>query len=88
MVNENLIIGLEWGSSYQVGGFITLKDLKEKLPLLTMQGWSIRRICDWRYTTFFQRFRFDPFTGEEIPWKQIKREYGTTNSRGSETDSI
>ena len=88
MVDENLIIGLEWGSSYQVGEFIILKDLKEKLPLLTMQGWNIRRICDWRYNAFFQRFRFDPFTGEEIPWKQIKREYGTTNSRNSKTDSI
>lgn len=87
MVNENLIIGLEYVYSYH-SEFITLKDLKERLPLLTEQGWNIRRICDWRYTTFFQRFRFDPFTGEEIPWKQIKREYGTTDSRSIKTDSI
>lgn len=75
MVNENLIIGLEWGSSYQEREFVTLKDLKARLPLLSMQGWNIRRICDWRYGTFFQRFVYDPFTGEKIPWKQIRREY-------------
>ena len=31
-----------------------------------------QQLCDWRYATCLNRFRFDPFDGEKIDWKQIK----------------
>ena len=35
--------------------------------------WSAAQYCDRRYTTNLERFNYDPWTGEEIDWKEVKR---------------
>ena len=35
--------------------------------------WSAAQYCDRRYTTNLLRFNYDPWTGEEIDWKEVKR---------------
>lgn len=35
--------------------------------------WTPAQYCDRRYTTNLYRFNYDPWTGEEINWKEVKR---------------
>lgn len=35
--------------------------------------WTARQYCDFRYSTNLHRFLFDPYTGEKLEWKEIKK---------------
>jgi hypothetical protein len=38
-------------------------------------AFNIDQYCDRRYTTNIQRFNYDPFTGEKISWKEVRKYY-------------
>ena len=35
--------------------------------------YKARQFCDFRFSTNLQRFVYDPYTGEKIDWKEVKR---------------
>lgn len=36
-------------------------------------AYTARQYCDFRFTTNLHRFVYDPYTGEKIDWKEVKR---------------
>lgn len=38
-----------------------------------ISAFTARQYCDFRYSTNLERFKYDPFTGENIDWKEVKR---------------
>lgn len=40
------------------------------------RGWTCytpKQYCDWRYSTNLERFVYDPYTGEKINWKEVRK---------------
>lgn len=53
---------------------ITIGELRNELHANPcFLKWDSRELCDWRYSTCLTRFRYDPYTGEKLDWKEIKK---------------
>ena len=35
--------------------------------------YTAAQYCDWRFNTDLRRFRFDPYTGKRIDWKEVRK---------------
>ena len=51
---------------------VTIGDLKEYLAKGNTV-YKANQYCDWRYSTSLTRFVFDPYTGEKINWKEVRK---------------
>lgn len=57
------------------GREITWKELKDELALFHYTEYSLLQYTDFRCSTDLNaRFLYDPFTGETIPWKELRKE--------------
>lgn len=65
----NTTIGM-WSEEF-LGRPITIGELYDEV-VNKRSIFSPKQLCDWRYSTNLMRFKFDPYTAEEIDWKQIK----------------
>lgn len=53
---------------------ITIGELHDEIhATFCFCKWGAREFCDWRYSTCLTRFRYDPYTGEELDWKKIRK---------------
>ena len=69
MTNNKTTIGLIC-VSYDREYLCTVDDLKSELK---NTRYTAQQYCDWRYATNLQRFSYDPWTGDKINWKEVKR---------------
>jgi len=54
--------------------FDCLCNIGRLVECFARQSWyTAEQYCDFRCSTNLQRFKFDPFTGEEIDWKKVKQ---------------
>lgn len=58
-------------TSFSCESLCTIDELGERLA--GQSRYTAKQYCDFRYSTNLQRFRYDPFTGEKIDWKEVKR---------------
>ena len=66
MTTDNTTIGIR----YDDGNAITVEELRKD----TISSYfTINQYCDFRYSTNIGRFNYDPYTGEKIDWKEVKR---------------
>ena len=59
-----------WSEEF-LGRPITISELYDEV-VNKHSIYSPKQLCDWRYSTNLMRFTFDPYTGEQLNWKQIK----------------
>jgi len=57
--------------SYEYYEIVTVKDLKDELGKDCY--YTPKEYCDFRYGTNLRRFVYDPYTGEKIIWKEVKK---------------
>ena len=69
MTTNKTIIGII--TSYSVEFLCTVGELSEIFA--GQSRYTAAQYCDFRYSTNLQRFRYDPFTGKKIDWKEVKR---------------
>lgn len=50
----------------------TIADLKSHITKGNTV-YKAKQYCDWRYSTNLIRFVFDPYTGEKINWKEVRK---------------
>ncbi len=69
MMMKNTYIGYvsSWGDST-----IVTPEYLVKYSYL-IDNYTVDQLCDWRFSTNLQRFKYDPFTGEKIDWKEVKK---------------
>lgn len=70
MTNRETTIGI-LSSFFERKTLCTLGDFDEFY--VGQNRYTADEYCDFRYSTNLQRFKYDPFTGEEIDWKEVKR---------------
>ena len=58
-------------TSFGVGTLCTIDELGERFA--GQSRYTAKQYCDFRYSTNLQRFKYDPFTGEKIDWKEVER---------------
>lgn len=69
MTNDKTTIGLICLLHDSVHLF-TVAQLRDELK---NTRYTAQQYCDWRYATNLQRFVYDPYTGNKIDWKEVKR---------------
>lgn len=69
MTNENTFIGEFCDGEHT--HIITVGSLRGEIKRGT--AWDARKYCDRRYYTNLMRFNYDPYTGEHIDWKVVKK---------------
>ena len=57
--------------SYEMSSIVSVSDLKTEID----RGcyYTPRQYCDFRYATNLVRFNYDPYTGDKIDWKEVKK---------------
>ena len=68
-MTEHTHIGIFHGTTYSYP--ITIHNLIGEIERGTK--WSAAQYCNKRYTTNLFGFNYDPWTGEKIDWKEVKR---------------
>ena len=58
-------------TSFSVESLYNIDELGEYLA--GQSRYTAEQYCDFRYATNLQRFKYDPFTGEKIDWKKVKK---------------
>ena len=58
--------------TYECTILASIKDVRVELERKDC-AYTAKQYCDWRYSTNLQRFAYDPFTGEKIDWKEVRR---------------
>lgn len=69
-MNQDTIIGIY--NDYERSYLITIFDLAADIK----RGWTHytpKQYCDWRYNTNLERFVYNPYTGEKIDWKEVRK---------------
>ena len=65
----NNIIGIYY--FHGVGSLCTIDELGD--IFVGQTRFTAEQICDFRCKTHLNRFKYDPFTGELIDWKDVQR---------------
>jgi hypothetical protein len=71
-MKEDIIIGIL--NDYDYTNIVTIKELYDHVMYDTLCIYTLAQYCDRRYATDLTRFTYDPFTGEKIDWKEVKKE--------------
>lgn len=69
-MTDTTVIGIL--NFYDNSSEVTIKELAHELTL-NQCHYTVDSYCDWRYNTNLRRFIFDPYTGEKINWKEVKK---------------
>lgn len=69
VTSEHTYIGIF--CDYEFAYPVTVLNLRNEMELGTK--WTATQYCDRRYSTNLERFNYDPWTGEKIDWKEVKR---------------
>ena len=62
-------IGILAGFSFE--SLCSIDELGEYLA--GQSRYTAEQYCDFRYSTNLQRFNYDPYTGERIDWKKVRK---------------
>lgn len=68
MISDNTIIGV-W-CDYECNNPATFADLKKAIG---KTSFNAEQYCDYRCNTNLRQFKYEPYTGKLIDWKEVLR---------------
>ena len=69
-MNQDTTIGVY--NDYERSYIITIVELAAEIKR-SWTTYTTKQYCDWRYSTNLERFVYNPYTGEKIDWKEVRK---------------